>query len=61
MSSFVIKLNEVEVCDLIEMIDRVNNESDKGEIIDLEELASLADNLLQQNIKCLEYLKKIEL
>ena len=60
MNSFVIKLNQKETENLIEMIKNHNNISNKNEIFGYDELVFFADNLLKQNIKYIELLKKIE-
>ncbi len=60
MNSFLIRLNENEKYNLINMIKYNDELFNRDEIIDQEELISFAENLLEQNIKCNEILKKIE-
>ena len=61
MNSFLIKLNENEKYNLIKMIKDNDELYNKDEIIGQEELICFAENLLEQNVKCNEFLKKIEL
>jgi hypothetical protein len=60
MNSFLIKLNENEKYSLIKMIKDNDDFFNKDKIIGQEELISFTENLLEQNIKCNEFLKKIE-
>lgn len=60
MKSLVIKLNQKETENLIEMIESHDDFLEKNEVMNYEELFEFTEGLLEQNLKYGELLKKIE-
>jgi len=61
MNSYIIKLDQKETENLIKEIESHEYCLDKNELIGYEELIDYTDELLQQNNKYVELLKRIEI
>jgi len=61
MNSYIIKLDKKETESLIKEIESHDHCSEINELLGYEELIDFTDELLQQNIKYVELLKRIEI